>query len=158
MKLILLNIVVLLMASHDLYSQEAVLSSGGDATGSGGSVSYSIGQVIYTTNFGASTSSAQGVQQPYEISIVSEVIENESNLEILVYPNPTTDFLILKIENFDLANLSYELYSIEGKLIDHSIINNNTNSIKVDGLPNSTYFLKVIENQKPVKTFKIIKN
>jgi hypothetical protein len=43
--------------------------AGGEATGSGGSVSYSVGQVVYTTNTGINGSVAQGVQQPYEFQM-----------------------------------------------------------------------------------------
>ncbi len=33
-------------------AQESVNATGGDATGSGGTVAYSVGQVVYTTNTG----------------------------------------------------------------------------------------------------------
>ena len=33
-----------------VHAQESVVSSGGDASGSGGSVAYSLGQVVYTAN------------------------------------------------------------------------------------------------------------
>lgn len=158
MKQIISITAFLFLSINISFAQEAILTNGGDATGVGGSSSYSIGQVIYTTNFGVSTSSAQGVQQPYEISIISEVIESKTNLEINIYPNPTSDFLRLNIENLDLKSLSYELYDIEGKLITKNLIKNNISTIKVDELEKSTYFLKIIKNQNSVKTFKIIKN
>ena len=58
-----------------LQAQTSVNATGGDASGSGGSVSYSVGQVVYTTNTGTSGSVAQGVQQPYEISVVTAIEE-----------------------------------------------------------------------------------
>ena len=48
-------------------AQESANSSGGDATGSGGTIAYSIGQVVYTTNTGSNGSVAKGVQHAYEI-------------------------------------------------------------------------------------------
>lgn len=158
MKQLILNIVFLLFSTQVLFSQETVLSAGRDANGSGGSASYSVGQVVYITNFGVSASIAQGVQQPYEISIISEVIESNIYIGITAYPNPTRDFLTLKIENLDLRNLSYEIYNIEGKLVDNNLIKNKLNLIKISSLPKSIYFLKVLENEQAVKTFKIIKN
>ncbi|MBK6984778.1 MAG: hypothetical protein IPH32_08475 [Bacteroidetes bacterium] len=56
-------------------AQETTDASGGNASGSGGSASYSIGQSAYNTYTGTNGSVAQGVQQPYEISIVTEVKE-----------------------------------------------------------------------------------
>jgi hypothetical protein len=51
-----------------LNAQTGIAAGGGNATGSGGSVSYSIGQVFYMMNTGTTGSVLQGVQQPWEIS------------------------------------------------------------------------------------------
>ncbi|MGB4293795.1 MAG: hypothetical protein WBJ37_13065 [Bacteroidales bacterium] len=56
-----------------LKAQNTVTSAGGDASGSGGSVSYTTGQIVYTTVSSANNSVAQGVQQPWEISVVTEI-------------------------------------------------------------------------------------
>ena len=61
-------ILLIILSSFRIMAQQAINASGANATGSGGSVSYSVGQVLYTTNSGSNGSSAQGVQQPYEIS------------------------------------------------------------------------------------------
>ena len=45
-------------------AQQATTATGGDATGSGGSAAYSVGQIVYTTHTGTTGSVAQGVQQP----------------------------------------------------------------------------------------------
>ncbi len=71
------------------YAQQAVPASGGDAVGSGGSSSYTVGQVLYTTNSGANGSVAQGIQQPYEISTLVGLEVTEINLKLSAYPNPT---------------------------------------------------------------------
>ncbi|MFM2191538.1 MAG: hypothetical protein RLZZ118_495, partial [Bacteroidota bacterium] len=44
-------------------AQQATTATGGDATGSGGSAAYSVGQIVYTTHTGTTGSVAQGVQQ-----------------------------------------------------------------------------------------------
>ena len=44
-----------------LQAQESVNATSGNASGSGGSVSYSVGQVAYQTNTGTSNSVAEGV-------------------------------------------------------------------------------------------------
>ena len=60
-----------LLATLELSAQENTVASGGKATGSGGTVSYSVGQVVYTTNAGTNGSLSQGVQQPYVVSTLS---------------------------------------------------------------------------------------
>ncbi|MEJ5266144.1 MAG: hypothetical protein WHT29_12590, partial [Bacteroidales bacterium] len=98
-KLKLSAIILLGLGLTGLQAQESVNATGGNAFGSGGSVSYSVGQVVYTTNSGTNGSVAQGVQQPYEISVVTGLEEAKGiNLSVSAYPNPTTDYLTLRID------------------------------------------------------------
>ena len=53
---------LLLFSTIQLHAQETVPATGGDATGSGGTSSYTVGQVVCTTNTGSNGSVAQGVQ------------------------------------------------------------------------------------------------
>ena len=141
-----------------LQAQTSVNATGSNASGSGGSVSYSVGQVVYTTNTGASGSVAQGVQQPFEISIVTGIEEAKGiNLSVSAYPNPTTDYLTLSIGEFDISNLSYQLYDMNGKLLQSEKITGNHTTIGMNNLVPATYFVKVIQGNQEVKTFKIIK-
>ena len=82
------------------YAQQTVPASGGDAVGSGGSSSYTVGQVMYTTNTGANGSVAQGIQQPYEISTLVGLEVTDINLELTAYPNPTNNVIHLSIGNY----------------------------------------------------------
>ena len=142
-----------------LQAQESVNATGGNASGSGGSASYSVGQVVYTTNTGTNGSVSQGVQQPYEISVVTGIEEAKGiNLSVSAYPNPTTDYLTLSIGEFEISNLSYQLYDMNGKLLQSEKISGNQTSIVMSNLVPSSYFVKVIQGNKEVKTFKIIKN
>ena len=50
-----------------IQAQQTTVAAGGDASGIGGTFSYSIGQVVYTYIYGSDVLVAQGVQQPYEI-------------------------------------------------------------------------------------------
>ncbi|HMQ08624.1 MAG TPA: IPTL-CTERM sorting domain-containing protein [Saprospiraceae bacterium] len=47
-------------------AQESVNSAGGDATGAGGTASYTVGQVVYTTIGDNGMTVAQGVQQAFQ--------------------------------------------------------------------------------------------
>jgi len=142
-----------------LQAQTAVTSTGGIASGSGGSVSYTTGQVVYTTNTGANGSVAQGAQQPYEISVPTGLEEaKDINLVFLAYPNPTSDFLTLKVGNYDYQNLSFMLYDMRGNLLENKKVTGTQTDISMGNLIPGTYFLRILDNQKEIKTFKIIKN
>ena len=84
-----------------IYAQETLNAAGGSASGSGGTTSYSIGQVVYNTVSGVDGSIIQGVQQPYEISVVTGLKETLGiDLTCGVYPNPTSSFVKLMIRDF----------------------------------------------------------
>jgi hypothetical protein len=149
-----------------LQAQTSVNATGGNASGSGGSVSYSVGQVVYTTNTGTNGSVAQGVQQPFEISVVTGLEEAKGiNLSVTAYPNPTTDYLTLSIDastTLSIQSMSYQLYDMNGKLLQNEKITGNKTSIVMSNLVPANYFVKVVKTQglasQEVKTFKIIKN
>ena len=138
-------------------AQQAATATGGNASGSGGTVAYSVGQIVYTTNTGTTGSVAQGVQQPYEIYVLG-IEDNSINLALTAYPNPTTSNLTLSVGQADLSKMNFQLYDMVGKLIESRKIVSSTETIGMETLPNATYFLKVMNNSTEVKTFKIIKN
>jgi len=152
-------LLLFVLGVNGLQAQEAIIASGGNATGSGGSVSYSVGQVCYKTITGDNGSVNQGVQQPYEISVVSGIAQAKHiNIKCIAYPNPTTDKLTLSVDDFELANLSYKLYDMSGRLLQTKKINSNKTSINMSKLLHASYFVKVLKENTEVKTFKIIKN
>ena len=158
-KVKLFAVLLLGLGLTGLQAQQAIPSTGGDASGSGGSASYSIGQVVYTTNGAATGVEAQGVQQPYEIFVVLGLDHVSGiNLSLAAYPNPTTDFLNLRVEYETNPDLSYQLFDINGKLLDNRPIEGNETAIAMSHYVSGTYLLKVIKNNQVVKSFKIIKN
>lgn len=141
-----------------LHAQSAIPASGGNASGSGGSASYSVGQVLYYTISGTNGTVAQGVQQPYEISLITAIKNTEEiNLRCIVYPNPTTRILKLVIRTKDFTDLRFQLYNMNGLRIQDKGIDNEETEIFVDNLSPSVYFLKVLSGNREIKTFKIIR-
>ncbi|MFD2551901.1 T9SS type A sorting domain-containing protein [Bizionia sediminis] len=144
-------------ATHFIYSQQAIPTSGGDATGSGGTSSYTVGQMVYTTNTGSGTVS-QGVQQSFEIQTLSNPELTTVNLSAGVYPNPTSDYVVLNISDTTLNAVSYQLVDINGKVIANGSITNRATQINMQQLDMGMYILRVNQNNQELKTFKIIKN
>ena len=146
---------------NQMYAQQGSTASGGDGSGSGGTIAYSVGQIGYTTNTGTGGSTLQGVQHPYEILVTLGLAETGINLHIIAYPNPTTNYLMLKIDD-PLVNskqsLFYQLFDVSGKLLGSKTIISNSTMINMEKFATGNYFLKVTQNNKAIKTFKIIKN
>ncbi|MEM9985222.1 MAG: hypothetical protein AAF804_09020, partial [Bacteroidota bacterium] len=101
-----------------LQAQTSVNATGGDASGSGGTVAYSVGQVVYTTQTDASGIVSQGVQQAFELYTVG-IAETEWDISLLVFPNPTAVNLTMHISNYHHEKLSYRLFDMHGKLLSN---------------------------------------
>jgi hypothetical protein len=159
-KLKLSAVFLLGLGLTSLQAQETITASGGKATGTGGTQHYSVGQVFYKTNNGINGTVSQGVQQPYEISVVTEINEAKNiSLQCSVYPNPTTEFVKLKVDaSTSLGNLNYQIYDINGKLLQSQKIESNETNLTLKNYVPAIYFIKIMNNNKEIKTFKIIKN
>lgn len=140
-----------------LQAQENMNTTGGNAAGNGGSAGYSVGQVVYTTNTGTNGSVAQGVQQAFEISVVGIEEANGIQLSVAAYPNPSTDFLILEVKDFEPSTISFQLFDMQGKLLQSQQLTNSQTRLVMSELVPAIYFVKVIEGDREVKTFKIVK-
>ncbi|OGS77098.1 MAG: hypothetical protein A3G95_03275 [Flavobacteria bacterium RIFCSPLOWO2_12_FULL_31_7] len=157
MKFKKLIVTTFLFALAQVNAQEAVVTSGGNASGTNGNISYSAGQTVYNTNTGTNGSVAQGVQQAFEIQTVLGAENFNINLQLAIYPNPTTNWLTLEIKNYNFEKLNYQIFDINGKMIVQSKISAETTTISMENLSTNIYLLKVLDNNKEVKTFKIIK-
>ena len=157
-KRVLLTAIMLLglCGLTSLQAQETFATAGSTS----GTMSYTVGQTVYTTEIDINGNSiTQGVQQPYEISVITGIPEaNGINLSVSAYPNPTTYNLTVKVEDYKTANLQYVVFDTYGKLLQAVKATGSETQIEISNLPAATYFLKVLENQKEIKVFKIIKN
>ncbi|MGH2664802.1 T9SS type A sorting domain-containing protein [Flavobacterium sp.] len=153
---------LLLIAAYlsctQINAQETITTSGGNASGSNGSTNYSVGQVVYATDYGTTGSLLHGVEQPFEIQIVLGVDNFNISLELSVYPNPTTNLLYLEIKNSDFEAMRYQLFDLNGKLLENNRITKASTTIQMEKYPMNLYILKVFDNHKEVKTFKIIRS
>jgi hypothetical protein len=140
-------------------AQETISAAGGNSIGSGGTVSFTFGQTFYTAPVGGGGSVLHGVQQPYEISIVTGVEEASGiELSVAVFPNPVTDFLVLQVDyQYDPESLYYQLFDIQGRLMKTGKIAGGETLIDMAGASPSIYLLRVIFHEKYIKTFRIIK-
>ena len=139
-------------------AQESANASGGDATGIGGTVAYSVGQIVYTTNKSTNGSVTQGVQNAYEIYSTG-VKEAELNISLMAFPNPTTKNLTLQISDYNNEKLMYQLFNMQGKQLSNGRVIAQQTQINMNSFPPATYFVNVVNQEsKKIQSFKIIKN
>lgn len=154
---------ILLLAIGTLWAsigqaQESSNSSGGDATGSGGSVAFSVGQINYTSIAGGAGSVDQGIQHAYEIFTIS-IKETELNISLIAFPNPTAEHLTLQIVDYNNEKLLYQLFDMQGNQLSNGRIVATQTQLSMNNLPNATYYVNITNQEKKiVQSFKIIKN
>lgn len=153
----LLLLAVLIAGGLEMSAQQATTTSGGEATGTGGTQSFSVGQVFYSQISSSSGSVNQGVQQSYVISTSLEHPDDLIQLELLAYPNPTQDYLHLKIEGQESKELRFRMLDLKGQILETGSAFNGT-TINVQDYARSIYFLQIIESDQVIQSFKIVKN
>jgi len=140
------------------FSQQASVTSGKDISSANGNISFSIGQPNYEIKNSSQGVVNEGVQQPFEILILSVIDFSEDSLNMSLYPNPSTDFIILSSKNENLEDLSFILIDNNGKIIlGDQKVNSENEKINIKALPPNMYFLIINKSNKKSKTFKFLK-
>ena len=71
-------------------------------------------------------------------------IENIAQVEIKIYPNPTTEKVTLEIGNMEkLQTGNFKLISLTGQLLQEHPVHSATTTVSLSGLSKGTYILKV---------------
>jgi len=154
----IITLILICFGSNCANAQESLNTSAGIASSSDGSISYSIGQVFYNKQSDANGSLSEGVQYAIELQSLSDT-SFQFELNIKIFPNPSTSIVNLKTKTVNDTKLHYELYDLLGRLIKSNSITREKTIINVEDLDIATYQLNILSsNQKLLKTFKIIKN
>jgi hypothetical protein len=138
-------------------AQQSFNSGGGDAQAVSGSVSFSIGETVYTSYQNNQLHVSEGVQQAYRITATTGIGIDYIRLEVSAYPNPATDFLMLQFDKLP-ENGSFQLTDIQGKVLRFSKVSGETMRIDMQSYASGIYFLSASQGNTILKTFKIIKN
>ena len=70
----------------------------------------------------------------------------------------SSTWVMAAVKEYDLTNLEYTLFDLQGRIISNGKITQNETQIEMGHLSSTNYFLKVSQANKDLKTFKIIKN
>ncbi len=136
------------------FTQQNTVASGGDGSGTGGSFSYSIGQIDYINTSG-SLYISEGVQQPYEYYDILGLSDLQPIITS-IYPNPASEAIVLEISQVNLG-LTYNLFDAKGRLISSSSITESKTIVDLQSLSQGTYILKISDSKESLSTLKFIK-
>lgn len=142
-------------------THSVVASAGANHTNAetGYSMSWTLGEpVIGTLVSGDNTITLhQGFQQG-SLGIVS-IHSIEFTSEILVYPNPATSFVNIKVDGLSSGSLNLEIVDIHGRLraMHQGIMSEDIVTINTDNLNPGVYMLRFFSEGRTVKTIRLVK-
>jgi len=85
-------------------------------------------------------------------------VEKIAQVEIKIFPNPTTEKITLQISNMEkLQTGIFKLFSMNGQLLQDHPVHSETTIISLATLPKGAYILKVLINDR-AEDWKVIKN
>lgn len=143
-----------LLSMPAAWAQQGVVSGGGVATGAGGSLSSSTGQVGYTAVQGTGGTSGAGVQQPYEYLVLA-VETPAADPTVQVAPNPTADGVQLTFEALPDPGAQYLVLDAAGQVVRTATISSTTVHVPMGDLPPAVYLLRITGSSP--RTFQLIK-
>ena len=152
------KILMVMMIPMGVYGQSSVHSSWGEGTGTGGRMTYSMGQVfVQNVTVPGVARLAEGVQHPLEVLTigmddVSQILEG-----VMLFPNPTSGELNLQIQGFRPDLFSYRIFNNLGQIIQKEDVHNSSTLISLETLAAGTYRIEVNSKSGKQKIFQVIK-
>ena len=140
-----------------------VISSTGSSTTAGGiTLSSTVGEIATTTLISGSVVLTQGFQQPNPEDLTSVPEDKKTNLDYKIYPNPTSDQLIIELNSDKPAELVIEICDMSGKQVvllkkTIHVSGNVKEQVDMTSFAAGNYLLKLIYGNDAVKTFQVMK-
>ena len=150
-------IILFFIVANLTQAQESVNFIGGVDVGTGGTVSLSVGQIVYTTDTKESGSVVQGIQRPYRIT-TTDIKKLDNTLSFKAYPNPSSEDLFLEMNEFRNEKLIYQLYDMHGKLVMTNPIEIPKTQINMRDLAVGSYVIHIYDSKnQAIQSIQIIK-
>jgi hypothetical protein len=137
------------------FGQNALSAAGGHFKTTGGSTSFTVGQVAYVLKKGTGSYLNEGVQQVYtkKTTPVEELVYLK---EVQLYPNPTQETITLILSSKEDIQVRYTIMDYLGKEIRNGNILSEKSEISLRDLPSGNYFIS-LKSKKEIRIFKMVK-
>ena len=104
-----------LIAMSQTLERQVISSAGSFSTAGGITLSSTVGEVAVTTMIAGTVVLTQGFQQPNPEDFTAVPDEQKINLNYKIYPNPTSDQLVVEFTADKPTELSIQLFDLNGK-------------------------------------------
>jgi hypothetical protein len=151
----IIPIVVFISFGFSSFGQNALSAAGGYLKTTGGSTSFTVGQVAYVLKKGTGSYLNEGVQQVYtkKTTPIEELVYLK---EVQLYPNPTQETMTLILSSKEDIQVRYTIMDYLGKEIRNGNILSEKSEISLRDLPSGNYFIS-LKSKKEIRIFKMVK-
>ena len=143
-----------LLTTINISAQEVVSTQGDSYSNSSGSIDFTIGEVIISTETDGTNDITQGFHQTNWNFVGLD--NHVPSYEATIFPNPTEDVLNIRTSMFE--NVTYTLYDAKGKLVLQNVLLTEQTPIRVSQLAPGSYSMTLNNEKHILKTFKLIKH
>lgn len=131
---------------------ELITAAQGDANGY---ATLTFPELATGTNYELAAT-AQNYKPNFTTLLINEVgIENYTSSDIAIFPNPTTQNLTIKLNHIDATDI--QLFDVTGKLLYNINSIGQTINVDTENLPAGLYFVKVLNHNELLGTYKVVK-
>lgn len=158
-ELLIIAFLGVLSVNAQSVSPEVIASSGDHYMQTNAQLSWTIGEVIIETFTATNSIITQGFHQHEEESIPGFENNLPAYLGVHIYPNPSTEFIIVELENNGM-HLTVELFDMTGKLVGYKSVPAFQNKVELNvrEFANANYLLRInFMNNKYVASYSIQK-
>jgi hypothetical protein len=142
-----------LLSTLAVSAQEVVATQGDSYSNASANIDFTIGEVIIDAGTDGTNDITQGFHQTnWNFAGLEDFA---SDYDATIFPNPTEDVLNIRTSTFE--NVTYTLYDAQGKLVMQDILSAEQTPIQVSQLAPGSYSLRLNNQTKNLKTFKLIK-
>ncbi len=138
---LIITILFVLTFGSSFAQKGTVTSTGNNDSTKTQNVSWTIGGTIVGTSQTSKYNVNTGnILTPYQI-----IYDEDGNIELDCYPNPSTDKIKIILHSNDFEGYSWTLYNIQGQAIKTGLLKSNSFIIKVSELQASMYILNIYD-------------
>lgn len=139
-------------------SNKLIVTTGDSFKNNSIKLDWSMGEILTETYANSEIALTQGFHQETYLMSTENNEVSDINIEINVYPNPTTALVNLQTSGNTYQNLMYRLVDLQGKILLEKSFSASIETINLDNFSSNFYVIEILtKNQKQLKVLKIQK-
>ncbi len=143
-----------LFALTNANAQQVVTTAGGYITNNSVQVNWTIGEPITETAISNKVIVSAGFNQ-LELTVSTSVENIESKIEVLVFPNPTTQYVNIKYDG--QLPIKARILSINGTVMSVTELNDQSTQLDFSNNSNGIYLIEITDQSGKSNIYKIVK-